>query len=153
MSPPYQKKGANMTLVMAFGCFDILHPGHIAYLEEAEKLGDKLVVVVARDHAIRHGKNREPVFGERARLHLVGSLKFVTKAILGHKSDHYKLIKQLKPDIIALGYDQPAEEQVLRKKLEELGLPTKVVRVKKAYKPHRFKSSTLIQKLREQMGE
>ncbi len=142
-----------MALVMAFGCFDILHPGHIAYLEEASKLGDELVVVVARDHAIRVGKNREPVFDEKSRLHLVGSLKFVTKAILGHKTDYFSLIKKLRPDIIALGYDQPPGKKELEKKLSEFGLSTRVIRIKKSRQRHRFKSSVLIQKLREQMGE
>ena len=142
-----------MTLVMAFGCFDILHPGHIAYLEEASRLGDKLVVVVARDHAIRKGKKREPVFDEQSRSHLVGSLKFVSRAILGDKRDHYKIIKELNPDVIALGYDQPAEERELRRKLAEMGLRAKVVRIKKAHRRKNFKSSILIKKLREQMGE
>lgn len=142
-----------MTLVMAFGCFDILHPGHIAYLEESAKLGDKLVVVIARDHAIIKGKNREPVFGENARRHLVGSLKFVDKAVLGDKLDYFKLIKELKPDVIALGYDQKPGKEELKKKLLDLGLKIKVVRIRKARQHRRFKSSLLIQKLREQMGE
>ena len=94
-----------MVLVMAFGCFDVLHPGHIAYLEESAKLGNRLIVVIARDHAIKTGKNREPVFGEKARRHLVGSLKFVDKAVLGDKLDYFKLIRELKPNVIALGYD------------------------------------------------
>jgi FAD synthetase len=142
-----------MVLVMAFGCFDILHPGHIAYLEESAKLGDELIVVIARDHAIIKGKNREPVFGEKARRHLVGSLKFVDKAVLGGRKDYFKLIKELKPDVIALGYDQKPGKGELKKKLLELGLKTEVVRIKKAHQHKRFKSSLLIQKLREQMGE
>ncbi|MFH0817825.1 MAG: adenylyltransferase/cytidyltransferase family protein [Candidatus Micrarchaeota archaeon] len=142
-----------MVLVMAFGCFDILHPGHIAYLEEAKKLGGELIVVVARDHTIRKGKNREPVFYEKSRLHLVGSLKLVDKAILGDKLDYFRLIRKLKPDVIALGYDQKPAVQLLQKKLSEFGLKTKVVRIKKSRQRHRFKSSLLIQKLRAQMGE
>jgi FAD synthetase len=142
-----------MKTVMAFGCFDILHPGHIAYLEEAKKLGDELIVVIARDHAIRAGKKREPVFGEKARRHLVGSLKFVDEAILGDKLDYFKLIKTHKPNVIALGYDQKPGEGELQKKLAKLGLKAKVVRIKKAHQHRRFKSSLLIKKLREQMGE
>ncbi len=142
-----------MLLVMTFGCFDVLHPGHISYLEEARKLGDQLVVVVARDHAIVNGKKREPVFDEATRKHLVGSLKFVDKAILGDKHDHYKLIKKLKPDIIALGYDQPVEQKELKKKLLGMGIHSKVVRIRRAKKRHLYKSSFLIRKLREQMGE
>lgn len=142
-----------MARVMAFGCFDILHPGHIKYLEEAKKLGGELIVVVARDHSIRTGKNREPVFSEATRMHLVGSLKFVDKAILGDKKDPFAPIKTHGPDIIALGYDQPAQKKALEKKLAELGMHTKVVRIKKSKERHKFKSSLLIQKLREQMGE
>ena len=142
-----------MSLVMAFGCFDILHPGHIAYLEEAKKLGDSLIVVIARDHAIRTGKNREPVFEEQSRRHLVGSLKFVDKAVLGDKKDYYKLILKLKPDIIALGYDQRPGVRELGEKLGKLGIKAKIIRIKKSHQRHHFKSSLLIQKLREQMGE
>ena len=142
-----------MKTVMAFGCFDILHPGHIVYLEEAKKLGDKLTVVVARDHAIRVGKKREPVFYEKSRLHLVSSLKFVDKAILGDKKDYFKLIGELRPDIIALGFDQAPGVRELERKLSELGLRAKVVRIRKSHQRHRFKSSLLIRKLREQMGE
>ncbi len=142
-----------MKTVMAFGCFDILHPGHIVYLEEAKKLGDKLIVVVARDHAIRVGKKREPVFYEKSRLHLVGSLKFVDKAVLGDKKDYFRLIRKLRPYIIALGFDQKPGVRELESKLSELGLRTKVVRIRKSHQHHRFKSSLLIQKLREQMGE
>ncbi len=142
-----------MRTVMAFGCFDILHSGHITYLEEAKKLGGKLIVVVARDHAIRKGKNREPVFYERSRLHLVGSLKLVDQAILGDKKDYFRLIKKLKPDVIALGFDQKPGAKELAKKLLAMGLKTKVARIKKSCQRHRFKSSLLIQKLREQMGE
>ncbi|MFH1448317.1 MAG: adenylyltransferase/cytidyltransferase family protein [Candidatus Micrarchaeota archaeon] len=142
-----------MALVMAFGCFDILHPGHITYLEEARKLGDELVVVIARDRAIMKGKNREPVFDEKTRKHLVGSLKFVDRAVLGDRKDHYALIKRLKPDVIALGYDQPAEQAELKKRLRGMGLTTQVIRIRKARKHNLFKSSLLIRKLREQMGE
>ncbi|MFH1470443.1 MAG: adenylyltransferase/cytidyltransferase family protein [Candidatus Micrarchaeota archaeon] len=142
-----------MRTVMAFGCFDILHPGHIAYLEEAKKLGNRLVVVIARDHAIRVGKNRDPIFHEKSRLHLVSSLKFVDEAILGDRRDYFKLIKKLKPDVIALGFDQKPGAKELKGRLASLGLATEVVRIKRARQKHRFKSSVLIQKLREQMGE
>jgi len=87
-----------MRKVLAFGCFDILHMGHYTYLKNARKLGDKLIVVVARDSTIRKFKKREPVLDEESRRKLVESLKFVDSAILGSTGDKYQIIKKIKPD-------------------------------------------------------
>ena len=72
-----------MKTVMAFGTFDVLHPGHIAYLEQAKRMGDRLVVVVARDSSVAIIKGRRPIFGEKERLEIVSSLRVVDKAVLG----------------------------------------------------------------------
>ncbi|MCL5008495.1 MAG: adenylyltransferase/cytidyltransferase family protein, partial [Candidatus Marsarchaeota archaeon] len=73
--------GRPIKRVMAFGSFDILHPGHIAYLNKARGLGDSLVVVVARDSSIRKIKHREPFFAENDRLRIISSLGMVDKAV------------------------------------------------------------------------
>ncbi|MDI6856297.1 MAG: FAD synthase [Candidatus Thermoplasmatota archaeon] len=117
-----------MVKVMATGVFDILHPGHIYYLEEAKKLGDELVVVVARDSTVKLHKH-EPITNEKMRLAMVQALKPVDKAVLGYEGDVYRIVKELKPDIIALGYDQAHNEEKIRADLEKLGLKVKVVRL------------------------
>ncbi|MEM3333979.1 MAG: adenylyltransferase/cytidyltransferase family protein, partial [Thermoplasmata archaeon] len=78
-----------MVRVMASGVFDILHPGHIFFLEEAKKLGNELVVVVARDSTARKLKH-QPIMNEDVRLKMVTALKPVDIAILGHEDDIFK---------------------------------------------------------------
>lgn len=113
---------------MATGVFDLIHLGHVHYLEEAKRLGDELVVVVARDSTVRREKH-EPITPEEFRRHLVESLKPVDKAILGGEGDMYQVVEELKPDIIALGYDQFHDAEKIEKELKERGLDAKVVRL------------------------
>jgi len=118
-----------MVRVMATGVFDILHLGHLHYLEESKKLGDELMVVVATDNTVRRRKH-EPVTPEKMRLELVASLKPVDKAVLGKETgDMFEIVRELKPDVITLGYDQPFTEQDLEKELAKRGLKVQVVRM------------------------
>ena len=117
-----------MVRVMASGVFDILHPGHIYYLESAKKLGDELFVVVAKDSTVRKQKH-EPVTPESMRLEMIKALKTVDKAVLGYEDDRYRVVEELKPDIIALGYDQNHDEGKIKNDLKKRGLKVKVVRM------------------------
>ncbi|MGD1060288.1 MAG: adenylyltransferase/cytidyltransferase family protein [Methanomassiliicoccales archaeon] len=119
-----------MTRVMATGVFDILHTGHLHYLNEARKLGDELVVVVATDATVRRRKH-EPITPEAMRVELVGALKSVDKAVLGGEGDMYDVVSKLEPDIIALGYDQRFDEKKLEQELKSRGMKTRVVRLGK----------------------
>jgi FAD synthetase len=114
---------------MATGVFDIIHLGHLHYLEESKKLGDELVVVVATDTTVRKRKH-EPITPEKMRCELVSSLKPVDKAVLGREGgDIFEIVKDLRPDIITLGYDQPFDQRNLEKELAKRGLKVKVVRM------------------------
>ena len=118
-----------MVRVMATGVFDIIHLGHLHYLEESKKLGDELVVVVATDATVRKRKH-EPITPAKMRCELVASLKPVNKAVIGKEGgDIFDIVKELKPDIITIGYDQPFKEQDLEKELDKRGLKVKVVRL------------------------
>lgn len=118
-----------MVRVMATGVFDILHPGHLHYLQESKKLGDELVVVVATDNTVRKRKH-EPITPEKMRLEMVASLKPVDKAVLGRDgADMYSIVQELKPDIITIGYDQPFDEKTLEADLFRRGVKVKVVRM------------------------
>ncbi|HJX04349.1 MAG TPA: adenylyltransferase/cytidyltransferase family protein [Thermoplasmata archaeon] len=118
-----------MVRVMATGVFDIIHLGHLHYLEESKKLGDELIVIVATDKTVRKQKH-EPITPEKMRLELVSALKPVDKAFLGHEGgDIFKVVQELKPDIITIGYDQPFEERTLEGELEKRGLRVQVVRM------------------------
>ncbi len=117
-----------MVRVMASGVFDLLHPGHLYYLKEAKKLGDELVVVVATDNTVRKRKH-EPITPQEMRLEMVEALKPVDKAVLGHEDDMFRTVEEIRPDIIALGYDQDFDENWLREELKKRGLDIKVVRI------------------------
>jgi len=136
-----------MARVLAFGTFDLLHQGHRFFLGEAKKLGTELVVVVARDESVLEIKGRRPLHSEQQRLASVEQLSFVDKAVLGKEiSKRYEIVLQLKPDIIALGYDQKPSEAELRRILDEMGLQPAIVRVP-AFNEKEFKSSRLRESL------
>ncbi len=118
-----------MVRVMATGVFDIIHLGHLHYLEESKKLGDELVVVVATDSTVRKRKH-EPITPEKMRLELVSALKPVDKAVLGKEGgDIYEIVKELGPDVITIGYDQPFDERALTRELLKRGMKVKVIRM------------------------
>lgn len=116
-----------MTKVLATGTFEMLHPGHLTYLRCAKALGDELIVIVARDKTIKH--KRVPVIPEKQRLEMVQSLSIVDKAILGSERDIFEPLYEIKPDVIALGYDQRFDVEGLTKELRKRGLGAKVVRI------------------------
>jgi len=120
-----------MVRVMATGVFDLLHPGHIHYLSEARKLGDELVVVVARDGTAERFKHR-PITSEEQRVLMVAALKPVDRALLGREGEIYDILSDLRPDVIALGYDQAHDEARIAEECRKRGLDgTKVVRLPK----------------------
>ena len=120
-----------MVRVMASGVFDILHTGHISYLEQAKALGDELYVVVACDDTVRRTKH-EPVTNQEMRAKVVSSLKPVDKAVIGNNGDLYSTIDLIRPDIIVLGYDQKFDESELEKELSRRGFNIKVTRANKS---------------------
>jgi FAD synthetase len=119
--------------VMATGVFDLLHPGHVFFLTEAKKLGDELVVVVARDQTARRLK-REPYVPEHIRREMVESLKPVDRAVLGSATDIYETVLNERPNIIVLGFDQVWNEREVEEECARRGVPVKVVRVPQS--PH-----------------
>ncbi len=116
-----------MTRILATGTFDLLHPGHIYFLNQARDLGDELFVIVARDSNVTH--KPKPIVPEEQRLEMVSALGIVDKALLGSEKDMFEPLKQIRPDIIALGYDQRFDAEILEKELDKRGLPANVVRV------------------------
>ncbi len=136
-------------VVLASGVFDLLHYGHVKFLEEAKKLGGenaKLVVVIARDSTVVKTKRRKPVVPENQRRKLVESLKVVDEAVLGMENFNLgDVIQNLRPNIIALGYDQTAMEKQVQEFINRKGLDIRVVRVGK-FSADELDSSSKIQK-------
>ena len=111
-----------MTRVMAVGIFDLLHAGHLHYVEQAKSLGDELVVVIAHDETVRKQKH-EPVTGQDLRRRMVEGLKPVDKAVIGNPPGVpiFEILGKIKPDLIALGYDQKHSIDAIREGLDKHG--------------------------------
>ncbi len=130
-----------LKVVFAGGVFDIIHPGHIHTLRSAKALGDILVVVIARNVTALKSKGNPPIHDEKFRQELVSSLKFVDIAILGHEGDIFKTVELVKPNIIALGYDQVHQEKTIVEECKKRGLNVQVVRLQSPVPD--FKSSSI----------
>ena len=113
--------------VVAFGVFDLIHPGHASFLKRARALGDELVVVVTRDTRVKLEKGRAPLFKERERLALVSAMRWVDKAVLGEPAGRWTLLARLKPAVIALGYDQTATHPDIEHQIARLHTRPRIV--------------------------
>jgi len=140
-------------VVLASGTFDLLHFGHVKFLEEAKKAGGenaKLVVIVARDSTVQKRKGTMPVMPEDQRRALVEALKVVDEALLGYEEfDIGRVIEKIKPDIIAVGHDQTGIEREVKRFIAEKGLDIKVVRIGKFGKEELNSSSKIKRKIIE----
>jgi FAD synthetase len=120
-------------VVFIGGGFEIIHRGHLYTIEKAKSMGDVLVVSVARDSTIRRRKHREPLSSEEDRVRLLSSLRPVDAALLGAEGDIYKTLEKVKPDVVALGYDQYHLESEVAKEARKRGLKVGVVRLDSPY--------------------
>lgn len=135
---------AKKTRVMATGVFDLLHPGHIYFLEQSRALGDELVVLVTNDVVAKRTK-KKMLFDQESRRHLVAALACVDQAIIPTETEptrYYRTVLEINPDIIALGYDQTFTEQKLAQELAKYGWHGQIVRIDKY--PDADISSTLL---------
>ena len=119
----------SLRVVLAGGVFDIIHPGHISTLNAAKALGDVLVVVVATDNTAIKMKKRNPIHSQEQRQELVNSLEVVDLCLIGQENDIFKTVNLVKPQIIALGYDQVHQEQFITEGCKKIKLDAKVARL------------------------
>ena len=119
----------SLRVVLAGGVFDIIHPGHIHTLNSAKALGDVLVVVVATDTTAQKMKKRKPLHKQNQRKDLVSSLSMVDLCVIGQEGDIFKTVEIIKPEIIALGYDQVHQEKFITDGCRKLNLDIKVARL------------------------
>ena len=116
-------------VVLAGGVFDIIHPGHIYTLNAAKALGDVLVVVIATGNTAVKMKKRRPLHAEEQRQELISSLSMVDLCLIGSEGDIFKTVSRVRPDIIALGYDQVHQEKFITDGCKNLGLNVRVARL------------------------
>jgi len=119
----------SLRVILAGGVFDIIHPGHISTLNAAKTLGDVLVVVVATDNTAVKMKKRRPIHSQEQRQELVNSLSVVDLCLIGQENDIFKTVNLVKPQIIALGYDQVHQEQFITEGCKKIKLDAKVARL------------------------
>ena len=116
-------------IVLAGGVFDIIHPGHIHTLNAAKALGDELVVAIATDKTAQKMKKRSPLHNQELRCELVSCLSMVDKAVIGHEDDIFETVKEIKPSIIVLGYDQVHQEKFIDDGCKRINLNVEIVRL------------------------
>jgi FAD synthetase len=139
--------------VLATGVFDLLHLGHLRFLEESKRRGGRgarLVVVVARDRTVSKRKGKLPVMPEGQRRILVGALRVVDRAILGREEiDLLGILEEVNPDIVCVGYDQIQIQRAVADLIRRERLPIRVSRIRR-FGPRGFDSSS---KIRERVAK
>lgn len=133
-----------MKHVVAFGTFDIVHLGHIAYLRTARRRGDHLTVVVARDSTVAKLKGRAPHFSQKERVRFLKELRLVDKVVLGNDGDRIEILRTLRSDVIVLGHDHAIDIPTLKSSLRaSIGMPLPIVVRARAYRRSRYTSHIL----------
>jgi len=151
------KKEKKRKIVLASGTFDLLHLGHVRFLEEAKKAGGKdaeLIVIVARDSTVKARKGKKPVMPEDQRRALVESLKVVDEAILGLEDFSIdNVIKKIKPDVIAVGHDQDGIEKEVLKAIEKGKIAIELAKIGRFGKRELDSSSKIMRKIIESFNK
>lgn len=144
-----EKGRTKIKIVLCGGVFDILHIGHAFMLNHAKSLGDFLVVVVAKDSTVKNRK-KIPIVPEAQRASLVGELKSVDIAFVGYKDDYFKVVEEIKPQIIAIGPNQEHSEAKIKGELSKRGIKAKVIRIKEYKKGNLTSTRAIIGKIVEE---
>ncbi|MEX2191666.1 MAG: D-glycero-beta-D-manno-heptose 1-phosphate adenylyltransferase [Bacteroidota bacterium] len=137
-------KEKNLRVVFTNGCFDILHRGHVDYLEKAKSLGDVLIVGLNTDASVRRLKGADrPVVDQDDRAHVLAGLASVDFVCLFDEETPLKLIESVVPDVLAKGADWAVEDVVGREVVEAAGGSVRTIE----FLPNRS-TSRIIEKIR-----
>jgi FAD synthetase len=142
-----------MTHVIAQGTFDLLHPGHLHYLQDAAAMGDRLTVILARRENVTH--KEPPILPNRQRRDVVAALEIVDEARIGHLEDIFVPIEELDPDVIALGHDQHHDEAAIEDELARRGIDCEVRRASPRdpeYEGELLSTGRIIDRILEERG-
>ncbi len=137
--------------VLVAGTFEILHPGHVELFKTAWERG-RVYVIVSRDANAEKFKKRPIIVPEEQRKRIVESVRYVYKAVLGHREDLLKPVEEIKPDIILLGPDQKVGEEWLNRELEKRGIKARVERLKEKIECELCSSSKIIKAIVDKLG-
>lgn len=130
--------------VLIFGVFDGIHEGHRSFINEAKRQGDRLVAVVARDSVVRKLKGKLPKNNEADRIKNLLKVPDIDLVYLGDPDQGtYNIVKEIKPNVIYLGYDQQTLFDSISNAISKGTLPDLELVYGKPHKPEVFKSSIL----------
>jgi D-beta-D-heptose 7-phosphate kinase/D-beta-D-heptose 1-phosphate adenosyltransferase len=142
-------KKENKKIIFTNGCFDLLHIGHIRYLQEAKKLGDCLIVALNSDNSVRKLKGeKRPLVPEEERAEIISSLSCVDYVIIFEELTPENIILNLKPHIQVKGGDYKIEDIPERKIVESYGGKVMIVPEVKGYS-----TTNLVEKILEQYSK
>ena len=121
-------KSTDKKVVFTNGCFDIIHGGHIEFLQKAKSMGDILVVGLNTDQSVKKlkGENR-PIKNEKERANILAALKYIDYITLFSETTPEKLIREIKPDILVKGNDYKIDEVVGREIVEGYGAKVELI--------------------------
>ena len=140
-----EAKNDSKKIVFTNGCFDLLHPGHITYLKEAKKLGDRLIVALNTDNSVRRLKgSKRPINNLRQRAVQISALGCVDWVTSFSEDTPLKLIQQLEPDVLVKGQDYKVKDIVGSKEVLSKGGQVKTIKLVKG-----FSTSNLIKKIKD----
>lgn len=132
---------------VVFGAFDLLHEGHLAFLNQAAATHNDVIVVLAQDAMIHSLKGRNPVQDYEVRKAQLEALESVQRVVSGDKTlGTYEVFNKVQPDLIFLGYDQTALGEDLVRFMQERGLAIPI-KIAESHEPERFKTSLLREQL------
>ncbi len=136
------------TVVFTNGVFDLVHPGHVRYLQEARALGDALIVAVNSDRSVRANKGRHrPINPEAERAEILGSLACVDAVVIFDEDTPHEIVRRIQPDVLVKGADWGPDNIVGRDIVEARG--GRVVRIE--LEPG-FSTTELIRKVHTATG-
>jgi len=131
-----------MKTVLVCGTFDIVHLGHLYVFREARSYGDRLVALVARDVNVEHIKGHKPLHSENERVEFLQNISLIDEVVLGDTEDPYSAVCQIRPQVIALGYDQKLFVDHLAATISDCGFEAQIVRLR-PHNPDRYKTGKL----------
>lgn len=131
---------------MVFGTFDGLHEGHLNFFRQAREFGDYLIAVAGREKNIEKLKGKKPIRSEKERVGDLEKCELVDEARLGYENEPYKIVEELRPNVICLGYDQKHFAENLKSELEKMGLSNIKIYRLKPFEPEKYHSSIINKK-------
>ena len=128
------ERGAGRRIVFTNGVFDLLHPGHVRYLQEARALGDLLIVGLNADESVRRNKGEtRPITPQHERAELLAALACVDAVVIFAEDTPAAIVRLIQPDILVKGADWPADQIVGRDTVEARGGRVVLVPVEQGY--------------------